>query len=233
VLGLLSSTSGALVSTAAAHVPDNSPGAFATSTCSFDGSGFYWMRLLAPSLFYSPAASLSADDLSGAAGGWPASSQPSACAVAAGGLYALVSAAPTSSTVTIYAAAPALPTSAAGLAWAAVVSLATPGGAAAGFAFSPSGLEVFVAASAGGVFRAARASLAAPFSAFVANAATAGVPASDVLVNANGLTVYVLTPYYLAAVDARGDWAAAPLVNVTAAADDGTTFLGVALAPRA
>jgi len=191
------------------------------------------MRLLSPALLYSPAASVAAEDLSGAGGGWPAASQPSACSVAGGTLFVLVSAAPDGNTATVYAAAPALPTAAAGLAWTAVAALATPGGGASGFALSPDARSLFVAASAGGVFRATRAAGgAAAFSAFTANAAAAALPASDVLVNANGLTVYVLTPFSLAAVDLRGDWAAAPLVNVTSAPSDGTTFLGVALSPR-
>ena len=187
----------------------------------------------APSLFYSPAASLAAVDLSYAADGWPATGQPSACAVAGNTLYVVVSAAPNGSTTTVYAAANpnALPTDAVGLSWSAVAMLVMPGSGATGFALSGDSLSLFVAASEGGVFRATRATMTTPFSAFVANAATIGVPASDVLVNANGLTVYVLTPFSLATIDLRGDWATAPLVNVTTAANDGTVFLGVALSP--
>jgi hypothetical protein len=192
------------------------------------------MLLHAPALFYSPssASAFAATDLSTASGGWPAASQPSACNVAGGTLFVLVSGAPDGATATVYAAAPALPTAAAGLTWAAVAALSTPGGGAAGFALSPNGLSLFVAASAGGVFRATRASGgAAAFGTFAANAAAAALPASDVLVNANGLSLYVLTPYALATVDLRSEWAAAPLVNVTVAPADGTQFLGIALKP--
>ena len=89
-----------------------------------------------------------------------------------------------------------------------------------------------MAASAGGVFRATRAAAGATaFSSVMTNAAAATLPASDVLVSANGLTVYVLTPYLLATVDLRLEWATAPLVNFTTAPADGTTFLGIALRP--
>jgi hypothetical protein len=232
VLGLLGATSGSLTTAAAAHVPNNSPGAAATSTCSFDGTGFWWMLLNAPALFYSPSiGAFSAADLSSASGGWPAASQPSACSVTGGALYVLVSGVG-GTTATVYEAAPALPTDAAGLAWTAVAALTTPGGAAAGFALSPDALSLFVAASAGGVFRATRAAAGATaFSSFMTNAAAATLPASDVLVSANGLTVYVLTPYLLATVDLRLEWATAPLVNFTTAPADGTAFLGIALRP--
>jgi hypothetical protein len=191
------------------------------------------MLLHAPALFYSPSGgAFAATDLSAATGGWPAASQPSACTVAGGALYVLVSGVAGGTTATVYEAAPALPTSAAGLAWTAVAALTTPGGGAAGFALSPDSLSLFVAASAGGVFRATRATAgAAAFSAFTSNAAAATLPVSDVLVNANGLTLYVLTPYALATVDLRYDWATVPLVNVTTAPADGTAFLGIALAP--
>ena len=80
--------------------------------------------------------------------------------------------------------------------------------------------------------RATRSAPSGAFSAFVENAASAGVAASDVLVNANGLSLYVLSPGALALVDLRHAWASAPLANVTSAPADGTAFLGVALAPR-
>jgi len=235
VLGLVGAAGGgALTVSAAAHVPDNAPIAAATSTCSFDGSGFWWMRLASPALFYSPNTTApAAADLSGAAGGWPAAAQPAACAVAGGALFVAVAGAPNASAVTVYAAAPALPVAAAGLAWAAVAALAVPAGAGAGgLALSPDGRALFLVA-AGGVQRATRAAGgAAPFGAFAPNAAAAAFGPSDVVVSANGLALYVLSPAALAVVDLRAPWATAPLVNVTTAANDGSTFLGLAIAPR-
>jgi hypothetical protein len=190
------------------------------------------MRLRASSLFYSPSASLAVVDLSSATGAWPSSGQPSACSVMANTLFVAVSSAPTTDIVTVYSAAPGLPVSTAALTWTAIAALNTTGGGVTGFALSTDALSLYLAASTGGVYRATRASTSVVFSAFTLNTATTGMPASDVLVNANGLTVYVLTPFSLATIDMRGDWATAPLVNVTTAANDGTVFLGVALAPH-
>jgi hypothetical protein len=64
----------------------------------------------------------------------------------------------------------------------------------------------------------------------VVGGSSAGVAAIDLAVNPNGLALYVLSPWALAVVDLRAPWASAPLVNVTAAAQDGTNFLGVAVA---
>jgi hypothetical protein len=234
VLGVLDITAGAVSMAGAVRVPDNSPGAAATSTCSFDGSGFWWMRLGAPALFFSPnSTSLAATDLSGAAGGWPASGVPAACALSGGGLYVAVSAAPDANALSVYAAAPALPTVAAGLTWTAVATLAVPGGGVTGFALSSDALSLFIAVTGGGVQKATRAAGGVtPFSAFTPNAAAASVAAIDVVVNANGLSLFVLSPWALASVDLRAPWDAAPLVNVTSAVQDGTNFLGVAVARR-
>lgn len=232
MLGVVARTGGSLASAPAAYVPDNSPGMSATSTCSLDGSGFWWMRLGSRALFYSPNATRAASDLSGAAGAWAATGQPSACAVSHGALYVAVAWSINATTLSVFAAAPALPTSAAGLSWTAVATLSTPSGAASGFALSPDGLSIFVAVANGGVARATRATRSLPFSAFVSNAASSQVAASDVIVSGNSVFLYVLTPSALARIDLRGDWSLAALANVSSAPSDGSKFLGVALAPN-
>ena len=149
----------------------------------------------------------------------------------AGTLFVAVSSAPTTDAATVYAAAPTLPTNTSDLTWTAVATLTTVGGGVAGFALSYDALALYVAASVGGVYRATRTSTSASFSSFTVNAATASTSFNDVLVNANGLSVYALTPFSLAMIDVRSDWATAPLVNVTKATNDGSVFLGVAIAP--
>jgi len=123
-----------------------------TSTCSFDSSGFWWLRLASPALLLL-AAGVARRDGPERRGRQlaPATARPAACAVAGGTLFVAVSGAPVASTVTVDTAAPALPTNTSGLASAAVASLVALGGAVSGVALSADAPALYVAVAGGGV----------------------------------------------------------------------------------